>query len=191
MMISAYQVRSNSLATAGPSTCWKQQWRQHRKRGYKEPDPRRMFLKDFKKFIDQQISKNEELIIGIDANETDNIGTGLQTFLLENDLEDAFTHLHPDIAPPHRYQRSDNRLDYIFITPALILALKAVGFLPFNVPFLTNHGALFANFDKEILFFSDMDNHWILIKGTWLQTALPAMINMSNYCQNYSRNINM
>eukprot|EP00957_Ditylum_brightwellii_P009838 742216-Ditylum_brightwellii.AAC.1 len=31
----------------GLSTCWKQQWRQLRKWDYKEPDPRRLFLKDF------------------------------------------------------------------------------------------------------------------------------------------------
>eukprot|EP00957_Ditylum_brightwellii_P149546 11388126-Ditylum_brightwellii.AAC.2 len=98
------------------------------------------------------------MIIGINANETDNIGTGLQTFLLGNELIDAFSHLHPDIAPPHTYQHSDNRLDYIFITPALIPALKGVGFLPFNLPFLTDHGALFADFDKKILFLGDMDN---------------------------------
>eukprot|EP00957_Ditylum_brightwellii_P034958 2649446-Ditylum_brightwellii.AAC.1 len=49
-------------------------------------------------------------------------------------------------------------LDYISITPALIPALKAVGFLPFNVPFLTDHGMIFADFDKENLFLGDMDN---------------------------------
>eukprot|EP00957_Ditylum_brightwellii_P075911 5769864-Ditylum_brightwellii.AAC.1 len=38
-VISAYHVCNNSLAHAGPSTCWKQQWRQLRKQGYKEPDP--------------------------------------------------------------------------------------------------------------------------------------------------------
>eukprot|EP00957_Ditylum_brightwellii_P144647 11019215-Ditylum_brightwellii.AAC.1 len=73
-VVSAYQVCENSLATAGPSTCWKQQSRQHRKRGYKEPDPRRLFFKDFKILIDQRIENNEELIIGIDANETDGNG---------------------------------------------------------------------------------------------------------------------
>eukprot|EP00957_Ditylum_brightwellii_P200993 15321558-Ditylum_brightwellii.AAC.1 len=39
MVISAYRVCNNSLATTGPCTCWKQQWRQLRTRGYKEPDP--------------------------------------------------------------------------------------------------------------------------------------------------------
>eukprot|EP00957_Ditylum_brightwellii_P187519 14280638-Ditylum_brightwellii.AAC.1 len=69
---------------------------------------------------------------------------------MDNDLVYAFRHLHPDATPPNTYQRSINRLDYIFITPAHTPALKATGFLPFNEPFLTDHGALFADFDKTI-----------------------------------------
>eukprot|EP00957_Ditylum_brightwellii_P007223 548804-Ditylum_brightwellii.AAC.1 len=53
--------------------------------------------------------------------------------------------------PPNTYQHSNNRLDYIFLTPVLLPALSLVGFLPFNVPFLTDHGFLFANFDEELL----------------------------------------
>eukprot|EP00957_Ditylum_brightwellii_P057427 4354252-Ditylum_brightwellii.AAC.1 len=107
-----------------------------------------MFLKDFQKFIDKCDENNKELIIGIDANETDDEGTDLKEFLLDNDLVDVFQHLHPNVTPPNTYQQSNNRLDYIFIAPALTPALKAIRFLPFNVPFLTDHGALFADFDK-------------------------------------------
>eukprot|EP00957_Ditylum_brightwellii_P119740 9135874-Ditylum_brightwellii.AAC.1 len=42
--------------------------------------------------------------------------------------------------------------------PALTPALKAVGFLPFNVPFLTDHGSLFANFEEDTLFLGALDN---------------------------------
>eukprot|EP00957_Ditylum_brightwellii_P197658 15058318-Ditylum_brightwellii.AAC.1 len=66
-------------------------------------------------------------------------GTDLHTFLIENEFVGAFCHLHPDANPPNTYQRSENRLDYIFITPALTPALKTVRFLLFNVPFLTDH----------------------------------------------------
>eukprot|EP00957_Ditylum_brightwellii_P198845 15156457-Ditylum_brightwellii.AAC.1 len=79
-------------------------------------------------------------------------GTDLCTFLIENELVDAFHHLHPDAIPPNTYQCIENRIDYIFITPALTPVLKAVGFLPFNVPFLTDHGSIFADFEEDILF---------------------------------------
>eukprot|EP00957_Ditylum_brightwellii_P190106 14472190-Ditylum_brightwellii.AAC.1 len=37
--ISAYHVYENSLDQAGPATCWKQQWRQLKKKGYGCPAP--------------------------------------------------------------------------------------------------------------------------------------------------------
>eukprot|EP00957_Ditylum_brightwellii_P042548 3221610-Ditylum_brightwellii.AAC.1 len=42
--------------------------------------------------------------------------------------------------------------------PALTLALKAVGFLPFDVPFLTDYGSLFADFKEDILFLGALEN---------------------------------
>eukprot|EP00957_Ditylum_brightwellii_P205435 15343879-Ditylum_brightwellii.AAC.1 len=108
--------------------------------------------------LGSQPSNKEELIIGIDANETDAEGTDLHSFLFENELVDAFCHLHLDATPPNTYQCSENCLDYIFITPALTPALKAVGFLPFNVPFLTDHGSLYANFDEDTLFWGNFIN---------------------------------
>eukprot|EP00957_Ditylum_brightwellii_P043769 3319269-Ditylum_brightwellii.AAC.1 len=107
-VISAYRVCDNSIATAGPTTCWKQQWHQLRKRGYQDPNPCCIFLKDFQTFLDQHIYNDEELINGIDANETDKAGTDLHAFLLENNLVDAVCHLHPEVTPPNTYQHSNN-----------------------------------------------------------------------------------
>eukprot|EP00957_Ditylum_brightwellii_P001643 127364-Ditylum_brightwellii.AAC.1 len=77
---------------------------------------------------------------------------------MDNDLVDAFGHLHLDVTPPNTYQSSNNRQVYIFITPSLTPALKAVGLLPFNILFLTDHGALFADFDKTVSFMGKLDN---------------------------------
>eukprot|EP00957_Ditylum_brightwellii_P018255 1375151-Ditylum_brightwellii.AAC.1 len=63
MVISAYWVCETNLLQAGPSTCWKQQWRFFKKKGHHDPDPRKLFLRDFTAFIDKQIENDEELII--------------------------------------------------------------------------------------------------------------------------------
>eukprot|EP00957_Ditylum_brightwellii_P045534 3452190-Ditylum_brightwellii.AAC.1 len=118
-IISAYWVCNNSLDQAGPTTCWKQQWRQLQKKGCGNPDPGKIFLQDFSAFIRSRIEQDKELIIGMDANDDD---------------------------------QGDNRIDYIFIMPALISVLCATSFLPFNIPFTSDHGAAYANFDEEILF---------------------------------------
>eukprot|EP00957_Ditylum_brightwellii_P023296 1758066-Ditylum_brightwellii.AAC.1 len=56
------------------------------------------------------------------------------------------------------FQRSENCLNYIFINPAIIPALRLVGFLPFNVSFPTDHGSMFADFDAEALLQGVSDN---------------------------------
>eukprot|EP00957_Ditylum_brightwellii_P168281 12810912-Ditylum_brightwellii.AAC.1 len=59
----------------------------------------------------------------MDANDTDQANSDFRKFHSQCDLVNVFAHLHPDITPPHAYQRGVNRIDYIFITPALILSL--------------------------------------------------------------------
>eukprot|EP00957_Ditylum_brightwellii_P108712 8292384-Ditylum_brightwellii.AAC.1 len=95
------------------------------------------------------MAQEEELIIGIDANDTDRATTDFRRLSKQCDLVDVFTHLHPDETPPHTYQRGGNRIDYILITPALIPALRSTGFLPFNIPFMSDHGSAYADFDEE------------------------------------------
>eukprot|EP00957_Ditylum_brightwellii_P156349 11900674-Ditylum_brightwellii.AAC.1 len=51
-VISTYRVCENTLDQAGPTTCWKQQWRQLKKKGHGDPDLRRIFLQDFSKFVE-------------------------------------------------------------------------------------------------------------------------------------------
>eukprot|EP00957_Ditylum_brightwellii_P000692 54421-Ditylum_brightwellii.AAC.1 len=116
------------------------------------------FFCNFTAFIDEKIGNDKELIISIDVNETDAETTDLHKFSHNNDLVDAFKHAHPDITPPSIYQQSNNRLNYIFLTPALLPALLPVGVLPFNVPFLTDHGSLLADFDEEILLQGSINN---------------------------------
>eukprot|EP00957_Ditylum_brightwellii_P123351 9405515-Ditylum_brightwellii.AAC.1 len=65
----------------------------------------------------------------MDANDTDQANSDFRKFYSKCNLVDVFAHLHPGITPPHTYQRSDNRIDYIFITPALILALRSTEIL--------------------------------------------------------------
>eukprot|EP00957_Ditylum_brightwellii_P086203 6559064-Ditylum_brightwellii.AAC.1 len=110
------------------------------------------------KFIANRIGNEEELIIGTDANEVDTPGSALQKFINKNDLVNAFADKHPTATPLHTYQRNNNRLDYIFATPALLPSITAVGFFPFNIPFLTDHGALYADFNKELMLLVTQDN---------------------------------
>eukprot|EP00957_Ditylum_brightwellii_P139610 10640863-Ditylum_brightwellii.AAC.1 len=103
---------------------WTSHWCYFRKKGHQNPDPRKLFFCDFTRFINSRLEKDEELIIGINANETDEVTSNIHKFLTDTDLVNAFRHAHPNVTPPNTFQRSDNCLDYIFITPAIIPAFK-------------------------------------------------------------------
>eukprot|EP00957_Ditylum_brightwellii_P153317 11668205-Ditylum_brightwellii.AAC.1 len=62
---------------------------------------------------------DDEVIIGMDANDEDLMQSDFHKFYQENDLIDVFTHIHPTANPPATYQRLQHRLNYIFITPVL------------------------------------------------------------------------
>eukprot|EP00957_Ditylum_brightwellii_P139506 10632453-Ditylum_brightwellii.AAC.1 len=157
-IISAYRVYENTLKEAGLKTCWKQQWQQLCKCGYADPDPRKLFPHNFNKFIEAWLEQDEKLIIGMDANEVDTPNSDIEEFYNIHDLIEVFSHKYPDITPPNTYQWSNNKINYLFTTPTLIPAIKAVGFLLFNIPFLTDHGSIFTDFDKEILLLGQVNN---------------------------------
>eukprot|EP00957_Ditylum_brightwellii_P000480 36776-Ditylum_brightwellii.AAC.1 len=77
----------------------------------------------------------------MDANNKDKINSDFRKFYASNNLVEVFGHLHPGVIPPNTCQGSENCIDYIFITPALIPAVKSKGFLPFIVPFVSDHSA--------------------------------------------------
>eukprot|EP00957_Ditylum_brightwellii_P036228 2744337-Ditylum_brightwellii.AAC.1 len=94
-----------------------------KKQGYIDPEPRKIFLQDFSKFVESRIAKDEELMIGIDANNNDQDTSDFRKCYTKNDLVDVFKRLQPGITPPNTYQQGKKWLDYIFITPALIPTL--------------------------------------------------------------------
>eukprot|EP00957_Ditylum_brightwellii_P015020 1133237-Ditylum_brightwellii.AAC.1 len=68
------------------------------------------------------MTQEEELIIRMDANKKDKINSDFRKLYTSNNLIEVFGHLHPRVIPPIKYQRGENCIDYIFITPALIPA---------------------------------------------------------------------
>eukprot|EP00957_Ditylum_brightwellii_P023805 1796589-Ditylum_brightwellii.AAC.1 len=103
-IISVYRVCKNSLDQAGSTTCWEQQWRKIKKQGYVNPGPRKGFLQDFSTVVKSRIDQDEELIIGMDANDNNQDTSDFRKFYTNNDLVDVFKCLHPEITPPNTYQ---------------------------------------------------------------------------------------
>eukprot|EP00957_Ditylum_brightwellii_P188578 14356138-Ditylum_brightwellii.AAC.1 len=55
-------------------------------KGHRNPDPRRIFLQDFSKFVEDRIRNEEELLIGLDANDADRANSKFEKVHTNNDL---------------------------------------------------------------------------------------------------------
>eukprot|EP00957_Ditylum_brightwellii_P054853 4157524-Ditylum_brightwellii.AAC.1 len=116
-VISAYRVCKNTIAEAGLSTAWMQQWKHHREKGRVNPDPCKLFLTGLFAFIDLLSEKGHEIMLNIDRNEEDRMGNNLHRFVQDQNLVNVHRHLHPDAEPLHTYMRGQKCIDFIFITP--------------------------------------------------------------------------
>eukprot|EP00957_Ditylum_brightwellii_P051109 3875079-Ditylum_brightwellii.AAC.2 len=155
--LTAYQVCDNNLANKGPSTCWMQQWGGLKKKGVTKLNPRQQFLTDLFALIEELQGNNHEIVLLLDANK-DILDNGQFTkFFKDNDLVDAYHHLHPQ-SNPATYLRGHKRLDYMLLTPGLTPALRSIGYLPFHTGIFLDHCALYADFDPEILFLGDLSS---------------------------------
>eukprot|EP00957_Ditylum_brightwellii_P186580 14205700-Ditylum_brightwellii.AAC.1 len=63
-------------------------------------------------------------MMNIDRNEEDRMGNNLHRFVQDQNLVNMHRYLHPDAEPPHTYMRGQTCIDFIFITPGLLPALK-------------------------------------------------------------------
>eukprot|EP00957_Ditylum_brightwellii_P172645 13142320-Ditylum_brightwellii.AAC.1 len=100
-----------SHCVQGSSTCWIQQWRGLKKKGVNKPNPWQQFLKDLSALIEELRGKDHEVVLSLDANEDILDGGQFTKFIKDNDLVDAFHHLHPH-SNPATYLRGHKRLDY-------------------------------------------------------------------------------
>eukprot|EP00957_Ditylum_brightwellii_P118541 9040192-Ditylum_brightwellii.AAC.1 len=125
-----------------------QRLRQLKKQGVSKPDPRRQLLTDLSKFMIELQDKEHELILSLDSNEDSEEDGQFSKFITDNDLVDAYKHMHPG-SHLATYLRGRKRLDYMFITHGLIPALREIGYLPFHAGIYSDHCALWADFDPE------------------------------------------
>eukprot|EP00957_Ditylum_brightwellii_P099766 7600001-Ditylum_brightwellii.AAC.1 len=57
------------------------------------------FSPRFSAFVESWIEQDEDLIIRMDANDTDQANSDFRKFHSQCNLVDVFAHLHPDITP--------------------------------------------------------------------------------------------
>jgi hypothetical protein len=152
-IITAYCPPIQSIESAGPLTNYFQQYHQLRQSGVISPDPRQQFFTDLTATVHAFIHKRHELVIMMDSNDdlsesspTDSLLTECGLFSVHEQADYA-----ADSPAPATYARGSKKIDHILVTAALLPAVTASGIEPLHAGILSDHRALYVDFDTKLL----------------------------------------
>jgi exonuclease III len=152
-IITAYCPPVQSIETAGPLTSYFQQYHQLRQSGVISPDPRKQFFSDLTATAHTYIQKRHELVIMLDSN--DDLTDFSPTHSLTTECGLFSVHEQADYAAdspaPATYARGSKKIDHILVTAALLPAVTASGIEPLHAGILSDHRALFVDFETTVL----------------------------------------
>lgn len=156
IVINAYRVCQSGTSNPDAFTQFQQERTGLRARGIKNPDPRKQILSDILTLIDESRLEGYRPILCWDANEDwvkrshPNEGEQLTNFMRDAQLADPFYNKFG--YAPRTYVRSNNRLDYILVDPALTYSIKRIGYMENSEANFSDHALAYIDFDEKMLF---------------------------------------
>ena len=152
VVITGYRVCQEGKA--GPYTAATNQHVALREEGHDKPNPRRQFLIDLQKLIEQKRKEGFRPIVMMDANGDYNYekdkDEDLGRFIKEAHLIDHFHEKFPEQI--RTYVRGEKRLDYILMDPALVDAVERIGYLGTHEGTFSDHVLAYVDFNTKKLF---------------------------------------
>jgi hypothetical protein len=143
---SAYNVVKGSIAQAGPSTVFAQQWQVLRATGIKDPNPRSQFIKDLRQELDATSQMGSEIVLLGDFNEDFGSDPDLMASVCaHSDLYDVLADRYPDQIDTPTYIRGRHRLDYAFISHTLRDQVDGMGHNQYHQFYYSDHRAGFLD----------------------------------------------
>ena len=119
-----------------------------------KPNPRKQILKDLLALIREMKLEGYTPILMMDANGDDNfaeeIDHDLRKFIEDTHLVDNFHEKFPE--PLRTYTRGKKRLDRILFDPALVGAIKRIGYLGTHEGQFSDHVYACVDFNEKKLF---------------------------------------
>ena len=152
-IITAYCPPIQSIENAGPQTNYFQQYHLLRQRGVISPDPRKTFFTDLTTAIHGFVHKRHELVIMLDSNDDLSDSSPTHSLITECGLFSVHEQANyaADSPAPATYSRGRTKIDHILVTAALLPAVTASGIEPLHAGILSDHRALYVDFDTAIL----------------------------------------
>jgi len=177
LTVNGYRVCQSTAASSGATTAYKQQYNILRGRQTGTVDPRRQHVFDMLQvWLAYYIAQGIEVIFYLDGNENlkDKIGKwcelppfdpGQHIFSVDHDgslaslvttlgLVDVLQEQHREEIPS-TYTRGKRRLDYVFVTPNVMVSVERSCMLPFHTIFGGDHRPILIDFDARQLFGDD------------------------------------
>ena len=127
-------------------------------KGVKHPNVRKQFISDITSFINDLQSDGHEILLSLDANETQGQDSsyGIKYLMEECTLTDL--HCLGPAPPPATYKYgSERKIDYMLGTPAVAQCVRRAGFLAYDNGIFSKHRGLFIDLDfTELMGVVDM-----------------------------------
>ena len=124
---------------------------------YKEP--RQQSIIDLKAFIAERITRTEEIILSIDANETIDTKTPSKPNSTQSLIENlGLINLTTEKFIHHKTHKGGRCIDYCAITPNLQPAIQSFGYFLYNRITTTDHCLYFLDLEIQTLFTQTPDN---------------------------------
>ena len=145
-IITAYRPCSAHLPSQGPLTILQQQYYAYRRKGYKTPNPRTLFLLDLQTHILYLQTQGHAILLGLDANLT-TPDIPFDTFLAQCKLHDILKHKYPDPSATHT---KGNRLDLIVGCSFILEHTASIGILNSSYGANSDHAVLYIDLHSSI-----------------------------------------
>ncbi len=178
LIVTAYRVCRQTIASAGPKTATSQQFRLlsqsfHEADLDDDPIPHHQFIVDLQAWLEHRVESGYHIVLGIDANEAYHGKGGsftpityqldspisikghdgtLATLVRSCGLMDPLLCHHPDSPPPETYDRGSDHIDFIFVSASLFDKVHRSGIFPYNSIFLSDHRPCYIDLDSHSLF---------------------------------------
>ena len=152
-IINWYRVNNDKNNLGATNTIYMQQTNQLEKHYNRTMDPRKTITKDMKNYIRDLIARGHHVLLVGDTNEhLQNAKNEIQTMLDELEMKNISIQQHPNTTLPSTYDRGPNCLDLLAGSNNIIEKVQATGFMPFYIPFCTDHRLGFVDLDTNKLF---------------------------------------
>ena len=151
-IVTVYQVNVRPTNDIG-ITAWHQQRLELNKQGNTSLHPRKAFIQDLIRLVEQLQQMDHDIMIGGNFNETaDKQNSGLLKLMTKTGLLDPWIHRFPTHPTFNTYRRGSKRIDTVLCTPNIVPMIKGIGYSPFNWLINSDHRAIVLEISSTTLF---------------------------------------